>query len=149
MDYFSTKLSLMYRVNVNHWQNVQIPIYSACMDNREYLGSFQNKLVSSSFKWLPKYILFLAKQRREGRPFCNGKAYPMNYRGVILCNCNLITCGSNFNCYISVHHPIPTPENREHPDNFQNKSVSSAFCWLSRYILFLAKPKRARREATL
>ena len=60
-----------------------------------------------------------------------------------------LTCGGNFNYYISVHHPIPTRENREHPDNFQNKSVSSAFCWLPRYILFLTKPKRARREATL
>ena len=26
----------------------------------------------------------------------------------------------------TVHHPIPTRENREQPGNFQNKSVSSA-----------------------
>ena len=38
-----------------------------------------------------------------------------------------LTCGVNVNCYKSVHHPIPTRENREHPGNFQNKSVSSAF----------------------
>ena len=37
------------------------------------------------------------------------------------------TCGGNVNYYKSVHHPIPTCENREHPGNFQNKSVSSAF----------------------
>ena len=38
-----------------------------------------------------------------------------------------LTCGGNVNYYKSVHHPIPTCENREHPGNFQNKSVSSAF----------------------
>ena len=36
------------------------------------------------------------------------------------------TCGVNVNYYQNVHHPIPR-ENREHPGNFQNKSVSSAF----------------------
>ena len=56
-----------------------------------------------------------------------------------------LTCGGNVNYYKSVHHPIPTRENREHPGNFQNKSVSSAFNWVSRYILFLTKLKgRAR-----
>ena len=38
-----------------------------------------------------------------------------------------LTCGVNVNYYKSVHQPIPTRENREHPGNFQNKSVSSAF----------------------
>ena len=33
----------------------------------------------------------------------------------------------NVNYYKSVHHPIPTRGNREHPGNFQNKSVSSPF----------------------
>ena len=37
------------------------------------------------------------------------------------------TCGGNVNYYISVYHPIRTRENREHPNNFQHKSVSSAF----------------------
>ena len=37
-----------------------------------------------------------------------------------------LTCGGNIN-YKSVHHPIPTRENREHPGNFQNEPVSSAF----------------------
>ena len=32
--------------------------------------------------------------------------------------------GGNVNYYKSVHHPIPTRGIREHPDNFQNKSVS-------------------------
>ena len=45
----------------------------------------------------------------------------------------------------SVHHSIPTRGNREHPGNFQNKSVSSLFNLVSRYILFLAKLKGRRR----
>ena len=68
-----------------------------------------------------------------------------------------LTCGVNVNYYKSVHHPIPTRENREHSGNFQNKSVSSAFNSVSRYILFLANLKgkgksflkSARRGATL
>ena len=52
-----------------------------------------------------------------------------------------LTCEGNVNYYKSVHHHIPTRENREHPGNYQNKSVSSPFNWVSRYILFLAKLK--------
>ena len=52
-----------------------------------------------------------------------------------------LTCRDNVNYYKSVPHPIPTCENKEHPGNFQNKSVSSAFNWVSRYILFLTKLK--------
>ena len=49
--------------------------------NREYPGSFQNKQVSSSFKCVSKYILFLTKLKGEGRPFWSGQAYiyPLNY----------------------------------------------------------------------
>ena len=45
----------------------------------------------------------------------------------------------NVNYYKRAHHPIPTQGNREHPGNFQNKSVSFPFNWASRYILFLPK----------
>ena len=45
-----------------------------------------------------------------------------------------LKCGGNINYYKSVHHHILTRENREHPDNFQNKSVNPAFNWVSRYI---------------
>ena len=38
-----------------------------------------------------------------------------------------LTCGGNVDYYKSVHQPIPTCGNREHPGNFQTKSVSSAF----------------------
>ena len=49
--------------------------------NREYPASFQNKSVGSSFKWLPKHIMFLAKLKGEGTRFWSGKAkiYPLNY----------------------------------------------------------------------
>ena len=29
-----------------------------------------------------------------------------------------LTCGVNINYYKSVHHPVPTCENGEHPGNF-------------------------------
>ena len=41
-----------------------------------------------------------------------------------------LTCGVNVNYYKSVHQAIPTRENREHPGNFQKKSLSSAFNWV-------------------
>ena len=37
------------------------------------------------------------------------------------------TSESNVNCYKNLHHPIPACGTREHPGNFQNKSVSSPF----------------------
>ena len=40
---------------------------------------------------------------------------------------NLLHVGViNVNYCKSVRHPIPTRENREHPGNFQNKSISYA-----------------------
>ena len=42
-------------------------------------------------------------------------------------NLTILHVGGNVNYYKSVHHPIPTRENREYLGNFQNKSVSSAF----------------------
>ena len=34
-----------------------------------------------------------------------------------------LTYGDNVNYYKSIHHPIPTRENRKHPGDFENKSV--------------------------
>ena len=73
--------------------------------NREFhtLGSIQNKSVSSSFKWVPEYILFLAKLKGKGRPFWSGQSFisPLN-------SLKSLTCWGNVNYYKSVHHPIPT-----------------------------------------
>ena len=51
--------------------------------------------------------------------------------------------GGNVNYYKSekCSSSYPTCGNKEHPANFQNKSVSSPFNGVSRYILFLAKMK--------
>ena len=113
---------------------------------REYPGSFQNRLVSSFFKWVPKYVLFLAKLIGEGRPFWNGKAYRLILWTISYLHVGIIL--TIVKVFIILFLLVPW-EYREHPGNFQNKSVSSAFNWVSRYILFLAKLKSTRREATL
>ena len=41
-----------------------------------------------------------------------------------------LTCGGNVNYYESVQNPIRTCDTREHPGNFQNKLVRSAFNWV-------------------
>ena len=59
----------------------------------------------------------------EGR----SKAF-LEWKSIDLSHELSLTCGGNVNYYKSVHHqPIPTRENREHPGNFQNESVSSPF----------------------
>ena len=55
-----------------------------------------------------------------------------------------VTCGGNVNYCKSVHHSIPTRGNREHPGNFQNKSVSSPFNWVSG--IFSSWPNWRREE---
>ena len=80
--------------------------------------------MSSSFKWVPNYILFLAKLDREGRPFWRGQAniFPLNHLlhiGIMLTIINK-----------SIHHPIPTLSvgiGNTLRNNFQNK-------WISLYI---------------
>ena len=42
--------------------------------NREYPGSFQNKSVSSFFKWVSTYILFMVKLKEERRLFWSRQA---------------------------------------------------------------------------
>ena len=70
--------------------------------NKEYPGSFQNKSVSSPFKWVPKYILCLATLKVEVRTFWVDK------HTIDLSSKLSLTCGDKVNYYKSVHHPIPT-----------------------------------------
>ena len=99
-------------------------VSSACMGiNREYLGSFQNKLVSSFSKWVLKYILFLGQTEGKSKVSLEWKSIDLSHE-------LSLTCRDNVNYYKSVHQPISTRENREHPGNFQNESVSSAFNWV-------------------
>ena len=92
--------------------------------NREYLDNFQNKLLGSSSKWVPKYLYSVPGQT-EGR----SKTF-LERKSIDLQLIPSLTCGGNVNYYKSVHQPIPTRENKEHPGNFQNKSVSSTFNWV-------------------
>ena len=52
-------------------------------------------------------------------------------------NVTIIKCSSSYS--------YSACGNREHPGNFQNKSVSSLFNWVSRYIFFLVKLKTTER----
>ena len=92
--------------------------------NREYLDNFQNKLLGSSSKWVPKYLYSVPGQT-EGR----SKTF-LEWKSIDLSHELSLTCGGNVNYYKSVHQPIPTRENKEHPSNFQNKSISSACNWV-------------------
>ena len=89
--------------------------------NKEYPGSFLNKLVSSFLKWVCKYILFLAKLKGKGTPFWIEKAknFPLNYLlhvGVML------TITKVFMILILI------------VGSFRKKSLSSPFSWVSRHI---------------
>ena len=100
---------------------------------------------------MPKYLYSVPGQT-EGR----SKTF-LEWKSIDLSHELSLTCGGNVNYYKSVHHPIPTRENRKHSGIFKNKSIISAFNGVSRYILFLAKLKGRgipflkgeRREATL
>ena len=69
----SSKLSLTYGGNVNYYKSVILSSYSysAC-GNREHVGNFQNKSVSSPFNRVSRYILFLPKLKGKERPFLDG-----------------------------------------------------------------------------
>ena len=49
-----------------------------------------------------------------------------------------LTCGGNVIYYKSAHQPIHTRGNREHPNNFQKKSVSSAILLSKMKSLFIS-----------
>ena len=52
------------------------------------------------------------------------------------------------NYYKSVHHPIPTRENREHPGNFQNK-ISKLWVQLNVQVYSLLGQNKGERKAFL
>ena len=69
----------------------------------------------------------------EGRSKTFLERKSIDSHGISLCL--LTTCGGNVNHCKSVHQPIPTRENREHPGNFQSESVSSTFNEFSYFTL--------------
>ena len=105
--------------------------------NREYPGSFQNKSVIPTFKRVSKYILFLAKLKGEGKPFCSGQAQinPLKYLldvGIMLVIIKVFII--LFLLYLW--------EQRT-PWQF-SKQISKLSLQLFRYILFLAKLMKRR-----
>ena len=99
-------------------------VYSACVGVGNTLVAFTTKqeVVSSSFKWMPKW------SEREG-----------------LFEVNIYCIWGNVHYYKSVHHPIPTlPVGIRNTQ--ENKSVNSTlFNRVSRYILLLSKLKGKER----
>ena len=80
---------------------------------------------------------------------CRSKAF-LEWKSIDLSHELWLTCWGNVNYYKSVHQPIPTHENREHPGSFQNKSVSSAFNWVPPfYILKRNRNFSASKEVFL
>ena len=86
--------------------------------NRECLGTFKTngKLL---FQMSAQVYSVPGQTERRSKSFLEWENIDLSHESH--------TCGDNVNYYKSVHQPIPTGENREHPGNFQNKSVSSAF----------------------
>ena len=58
-----------------------------------------------------------------------------------------LTCGGNVSYYwkCSSSYPYSAYGNREHPGNFQNKSVTYPFNWVFRYILFFGQTEGERK----
>ena len=56
-----------------------------------------------------------------------------------------LTFGVNVNCFKSVHHPIPTCENREHPGNFQKNPSKLCFQLHVQVYPLLGQTERERK----
>ena len=81
-------IGLMFTIS-----KVCIILHLLCLcGNREYPGSFQNKSISSSFKWVPEWS--------ERDAF-------LKWTSIDLSSKLSLTYGGNVNYYKSVHHPIP------------------------------------------
>ena len=114
-------------------------VYFARVGVREYPGNFQNETVISKL-----FFEGSVQVKWEGRPFWSGREssiYPLNYllptyRGNVI-NYYRTKCSSAYS--------YSACGNKEHPSNFQYKSVNSPFNWVSRYILFLPKLKGKER----
>ena len=76
--------------------------------NRDYPGCFQKKLGGSNE--CPCSVL--SQTERRMKPF-------LEWTSINLFSKLFLKCEINVNYYKSVHHPIPTLGNREHPDNSQ------------------------------
>ena len=75
-----------------------------------------------ALKLVPKYVLFLAKLKEEGRPFLEGISTDLSSK-------LSLTYGGNLTIINKVLSSsfYSVCGNREHPGSFQNKIVSSSF----------------------
>ena len=68
----SSKLSLTCEGNVNHREGVHDPLSTLPVGIENTLVIFLNKSVSSSLKLVSRYVFFLAKLKRRGKPIFGG-----------------------------------------------------------------------------
>ena len=71
------------------------------LGNSDYPGSFQNKSVSSSFKWVFQVYFIPGQTKGRRKTFLERTSIDLSSK-------LSFTCGRNVNSYKSVHHPIPT-----------------------------------------
>ena len=76
----------------------------------EYPGSFQ-KQISKLFFQVSAQVYSVPGQTERR------KKAVLEWKSTDLSSKLSFTCGSYLNYYKSVHHPIPTSENRQHPFN--------------------------------
>ena len=89
--------------------SVHITVYSAYVGAGNTLVAFKANSTSQLFFQMKSQV-FSVPGQTEGRR----KAF-LKWKSIDLSNELSLTCGGNVNYYKSVHHPIPTRENRGHP----------------------------------
>ena len=82
----SSKLPLTCGGNVNCYKSVHHPSPTLPVGIGNTLGIFKTNQLRSPFNWVRRYVLFLAKLKRIGRPYLEGKRrgspfwdYPQEY----------------------------------------------------------------------
>ena len=108
------------QVNVNHYQSVHIPLSVLPVWEQGILWQLSKQISKLFFQMSAQVYSVPGRTKGRRKAFLEWKNIDLSYEVSL-------TCGGNVNYYKSVHHPIPTPDKREHPGNFQNKLVSSAF----------------------
>ena len=72
-----------------------------------------------------------------GQTEVRSKAF-LEWKSIDLSHELYLICVGNVNYYKNFHQLIPTRDNREHPGNFQNESVSSAILLSKMKLLFFS-----------
>ena len=110
----------LYRINVNHQQNVYIPLSSVPV-MEQGIPWWLSKQISKLFFQM-SFQAYSVPDKTEWK-----RKVFLEQTIIDLSSELSLKCGGNVNYYKSVRHTIPNCGNKEHPGNFQNKSVSSPF----------------------